>query len=175
MSKFPVLFYRLNNPAHSLLSYKRCSHPLIIFAAFHWTHSSMSMSFSYSPELGPGLEKSDQNWEEGKHHLLQPAGNTVPNVPLREWRAMASHTPCSGRSKIISFSKLWTYRYMSVKKHDRLEDQMFLCRQLAYWLLFLLLYMACTYSYLSLEVRTQDGRLLQVCLQKSWEAINSPQ
>lgn len=66
----------------SLFSCQRCSCPFTTFMALCWTHSNMSMSFSYW-----GAKHWTQHswcvslcWLEGNDHIPWPSGNALPNA-----------------------------------------------------------------------------------------------
>jgi len=83
-SLLSLLFSRLNSPSSLSPSLDvRCSRPLVILVAFHWTLSIMSMSLVYSRALN--WTTLLQVWPHlcrvgGKEHLLQPSGSNPPNA-----------------------------------------------------------------------------------------------
>jgi len=73
---------RLNSPGSlSLPSHVRCSKSLTTFVALCCTLPSKSMSCTGEPSTGPSTPGvSHQGGAEGKDHLLQPAGDALPQA-----------------------------------------------------------------------------------------------
>jgi len=69
-----LLFSRLN----SLSSQEKCSRPVTISVAFHWTLSRAPCLLGSPAVLHV---RPHQSWVEGKKNPSQPFGITLPNVP----------------------------------------------------------------------------------------------
>lgn len=78
----------------SFSSQDRCSSSIIILITLFWTCSKFSMSLLFwGAQSWAYYSRWSQRWIERKYHLLQPAGNTLPNVRSRLHGSWSAWSP----------------------------------------------------------------------------------
>lgn len=77
---------RNSSSSHSFSLYEKCSGALVIFVSLFWINSNMSISFQYWKANTWTTAKKAKSilfhhcWPERKIQLLQPVGDSLPNV-----------------------------------------------------------------------------------------------